>query len=150
VPAGDWFFFADKKGAITPPVSPEQLSGNKDGVVHEGVVDGQGQQQKPELVEGKGRTRPQVVARALGLEKGGVFRLNNSRFRKMMRQGPFERCWIHVAPTRDGQVGLELAVVERPSFVFEPGVSKSLHLRDWMGDLYFEDKNFLGFNQVSW
>ena len=106
------------------------------------------QAKKPDLIEGKGRTRPHVVSDALGLQSGGIFRLDNSRFRKMMRQGPFERCWVHVAPTKDGKVGLELAVVERPSFVFEPGVSKSLHLRDWMGDLYFEDKNFLGFNQV--
>lgn len=102
----------------------------------------------PELIEGRGRTRPRMVANALGLKKGGVFRLENARFRRMMRRGPFDRCWINLVPKDDGRVELELAVVERPSFVLEPGISKSLHLNDWMGDVYFEDKNFLGFNQV--
>ena len=47
------------------------------------------------------------------------------------------------------QLAVELIVHERPARSFEPGLSKSLHTRDWMGDVYFEDRNFLGLNQVK-
>jgi hypothetical protein len=46
------------------------------------------------------------------------------------------------------QLSLDLRVVEKPSLVLEPGVSKSLHTRDWMTDVFFEDRNFMGSNSV--
>jgi hypothetical protein len=50
---------------------------------------------------------------------------------------------------KNKQLGVELVVQERPARALEPGLSKSLHTRDWNGDVYLEDRNWLGLNQVN-
>lgn len=46
------------------------------------------------------------------------------------------------------QITVELDVIERPNFVLEPGLSHSLYTKHWNADVVFDDRNFLGRNQV--
>jgi hypothetical protein len=56
----------------------------------------------------KGRTRPRFVAEALGMRKGGVFRLESQRVRRLMKLGPFQDVWIRFNGV-DDKVGGRLA-----------------------------------------
>ena len=105
---------------------------------------------EPPLVVCKGRTQAKVIAEALGLKRGAVFRLDREKYRRLERVGPFDRAWLSLvnADRAEEKLAVELIVHERPSRSFEPGLSKSLHTRDWMGDVYLEDQNFLGLNQA--
>jgi hypothetical protein len=49
---------------------------------------------EPPLVVCPGRTRAKVIADALGLKRGQVFRLDRERYRRLERLGPFEKAWL--------------------------------------------------------
>lgn len=94
------------------------------------------------FVRSSGRTKPWVIARAMGLRGDQIFQWDQHRWESVLERGPFSSARASANINRDGKVQVHAWVVERPARNFVPSLTLSRgHVE---GDLSFEDNNFLG------
>eukprot|EP00904_Undaria_pinnatifida_P013891 jgi/Undpi1/9632/HiC_scaffold_27.g12088.m1 len=98
----------------------------------------------------KGKTRPQTIAKGLGMKGGEHFRVDAKRWRGVISSGLFNGAQLSGAHRNEGETGctLDVNVEEKRTVVFEPGVTKTLFDSNWAGEVCFEEKNVLGRNTV--
>lgn len=92
-----------------------------------------------------GRTNPNRIAAALGMNAGEPFCWNPGRWKAIVQSGLFKNT-LRANPERlsDGTVQLQLIVQEAPARNLEYGLSKSLYTDSWEGEIDFQHRNVLG------
>jgi hypothetical protein len=92
-----------------------------------------------------GRTNPNRIAAALGMNAGEPFCWHPGRWKAVAQSGLFKNT-LRASPERlsDGTVQLQLIVQEAPARNLEYGLSKSLYTDSWEGEIDFQHRNLLG------
>lgn len=92
-----------------------------------------------------GRTNPNRIAAALGMNAGEPFCWHPARWKAILQSGLFKNT-LRANPQRlpDGTVQLQLIVQEAPARNLEYGLSKSLYTDSWEGEIDFQHRNVLG------
>ncbi|GJQ15766.1 hypothetical protein GpartN1_g7557.t1 [Galdieria partita] len=93
----------------------------------------------------KGRTKPDTIERAVGIQRGEVFRWSDRYWERITELGLFDYVRAELELRDDQSVLVVLRVRERPYSRFEPGVGYGSG--EFFGELSFQDNNLFGRNQ---
>lgn len=97
------------------------------------------------LVPTKGHVKPHRIAKAMRLEPGDHFHLDQNRWNNVASSGLFSSV-LQTSPLLmpDGTLQFHIAATEAPSKQLEYGVGRSVYTGGWEGELDFKHGNLLG------
>eukprot|EP00612_Vaucheria_litorea_P002173 CAMPEP_0171454656 /NCGR_PEP_ID=MMETSP0945-20130129/1856_1 /TAXON_ID=109269 /ORGANISM="Vaucheria litorea, Strain CCMP2940" /LENGTH=235 /DNA_ID=CAMNT_0011979725 /DNA_START=87 /DNA_END=792 /DNA_ORIENTATION=- len=98
----------------------------------------------------KGKTRETTIVRALDLKAGQPFKVDLDGLRGIHRSNLFDYVGIvgGKQAKEEKAASLVLALAEKKSTVFEPGITKGLFDSQWAGEISFEERNLFGRNYL--
>ncbi|EME26743.1 outer membrane protein [Galdieria sulphuraria] len=93
----------------------------------------------------KGRTKSDTIEKAVGIQRGQVFRWSDRYWERITELGLFDYVRAELELRDDQSVMVILRVRERPYSRFEPGIGYGSG--EFFGELSFQDNNLFGRNQ---